>query len=209
MKPIPTLSYEQALWDKGVTHVAGIDEVGRGCLAGPIVVGAVIFEPQATQIDGVRDSKLLSAAKREKLALQIQEKALSSAIGVGSVELINDHGIVPALKYAINSAVTQLESCHRLLIDGRPLASSDYQWPATEYIVKGDQLSYSIAAASIMAKVYRDTLMKELATEFPVYGWEKNMGYGTKTHQQGIIEYGPCQLHRKKFIRKLAYRPVE
>ncbi|HEX7018334.1 MAG TPA: ribonuclease HII [Patescibacteria group bacterium] len=203
MRQNPTLNFEQSLWNQGLTHVAGIDEVGRGCLAGPIVVGAVIFEPGTKMIAGVRDSKMLSTEQRVSLAEQIKEQALHYTIGVGSVELINDQGIVPALKCAINLALTQLKSCQRLLIDGRPLTSSEYQWPETEYIIKGDKKSYSIAAASILAKVYRDHLMKQLAEEFPEYGWDRNVGYGTKEHRQALRKIGKCEHHRELFLRKI------
>lgn len=202
MKQNPTLNHEQSLWDQGLTHVVGIDEVGRGCLAGPIVVGAVIFDPSTTMIDGVRDSKLLTADQRLKLVNQIKEQALTFSLGVGSVEMINNQGIVPALKFAIHEALQQLTHCQHLLIDGQPFTSLEYDWPPADYIIKGDQLSYSIAAASILAKVYRDNLMKKLAAEFPHYGWDTNVGYGTKPHQMGLRQHGPCVHHRDVFIRK-------
>lgn len=203
MKQKPTLHYEQQLWSQGFTHVAGIDEVGRGCLAGPIVVGAVVFEPMVQLIDEVQDSKLLTPKHRESLAAEIKNSALNYAIGVGSVEHINNHGIMSALRFAINAALTQLPKSDQLLIDGRPLTTVEYSWPPAEYIIKGDQHVYSIAAASIIAKVYRDELMKKLAVDFPQYGWERNVGYGTAEHQSNLLIHGACLHHRQLFLRKI------
>lgn len=203
MRQNPTLEYEQNLWNQGLVSVAGVDEVGRGCLAGPIVVGAVIFEPGTRQLNGVRDSKQLTRAQREELVDQIKTQALAYSIGVGSVETINTQGIVSALKVAINSAVNQLTPADQLLIDGRPFTRVEFEWPTTHYIVKGDASVYSIAAASILAKVYRDQVMKELANEFPQFGWERNVGYGTEEHRRALLANGTTPHHRSLFLRKL------
>lgn len=207
MKKFPNLEYEQKYWQQNKKVVIGIDEVGRGPLAGPVVAGAVAFAPDHQMIEGINDSKKLSAKKRELFAQQIKAQAQAWAIGVGSIKLINDQGIMPAILFAMTSAIEQVGKFDKLLIDGLPIKQPFNHRAINpsniEYIVKGDAKSYSIAAASIIAKVYRDQLMTNLAKEFEHYGWEKNMGYGTLQHRQALQEHGATIFHRKKFIEKI------
>ena len=202
---LPSFSFEQTQWQLGHAHVAGVDEVGRGALAGPIVAAAVVFASDHIPLVGVTDSKLLTVHQRQTFADQIKHTAVGWAIGVGNVELINEQGIIVAQKYAMTSALEQLTNCNAILIDGlpfkQPLAT---KWELDpNYIVKGDQKSYSIAAASILAKVYRDELMAQLAKKYPEYGWDRNKGYGTKLHCQTLKIQGMTQVHRELFCRKV------
>ncbi len=194
--------WETTYWQKKHSHVVGLDEVGRGALAGPIVVGAALFSPNHRQIEGVRDSKQLSRQQRTTLAEKIMAEAIWS-IGMSQVEVINQLGIVPALHQAVEQTLNQLK-WDVALIDGLPFKPfPDYLINKSEFIVKGDQQSYSIAAASILAKVYRDELMCQLSTEFPEYGWERNVGYGTRSHQQAITQTGLTPHHRTLFCRNI------
>ena len=180
--------------------VAGSDEVGRGPLAGPVVAAAVIIDPEI-HIDGINDSKKLSPKKRAALSDLIKNHYHYS-IGEASVEEIDDHNILVATKLAIVRAVNGL-SCIAdiVLVDG------NMQFDNTKYIsiIKGDSLSLSIAAASIVAKVYRDNLMKKLALQYPEYYWDKNSGYGTSMHISAIKKYGITPWHRKKFVSNIHF----
>lgn len=192
---------EQELYAQGYLRIVGIDEVGRGACAGPVVAGAVLFSPQQRPISGVTDSKLLTAARRQQLAIAIQAQ-VEWGIGVASVAEINELGIAPATLLAMQRAVDHLSSIDYVLVDGiipPPLT----QLPAEKVmtIIKGDQLVYSIAAASIIAKVYRDELMTQLHTEHVDYGWEKNKGYGTASHRQAVGKHGASVHHRTLFVR--------
>lgn len=204
-KPTPTLDFESVLWRQGLHRVVGIDEVGRGALAGPVVIAAVCFKPDHQPIVGVRDSKLLSARQRLSIVDQIKNQALFWQVGQASSAEIDSIGIVPATMTAITRALVHCANFDHILMDGKPFTahhiSSVTSWPTQPftYIVKGDQLSYSIAAASIIAKVFRDELMMQNATQFNNYGWEKNVGYGTAKHRAAIQKYGLCQHHRKTF----------
>lgn len=196
----PTLRFEQQLWATGLSHIAGVDEVGRGALAGPIVTAMVVFAPSHSPIPGVKDSKLVSAKQRLLLEQEIKAQAVSWSIGVGDIDTINTLGIVPALHDAVIASLTGQKWEH-VLIDGLPLKPIPkiLEQKAT-FIVKGDQLSYSIAAASILAKVYRDSLMTALSQEFPEYGWHQNVGYGTQVHRTALKQYGLTPHHRTSFI---------
>lgn len=192
---------EQELYAQGYLRIVGIDEVGRGACAGPVVAGAVLFSPQQRPISGVTDSKLLTAARRQQLATIIQAQA-EWGIGMASVAEINELGIAPATLLAMQRAVDHLSSIDYVLVDGiipPPLT----QLPAEKVmtIIKGDQLVYSIAAASIIAKVYRDELMTQLHTEHVDYSWEKNKGYGTASHRQAVGKHGASVHHRTLFVR--------
>ena len=191
------LIYERELIGRGYKLIAGVDEVGRGPLAGPVVTAAVIM-PTDDIIEGVDDSKKLSEKKREKLAELIKSKAIAYSVARIESEEIDETNILNAVKKCMYNAVKSLTIMPDItLVDGVDL---HLPIPA-EYVVKGDSLSYSIGCASIVAKVYRDNLMKEYAKEYPEYGFEKHKGYGTKNHIETIKEIGPCKLHIKTFIK--------
>lgn len=191
------LVYERKWIEKGCKYVAGVDEVGRGPLAGPVVCCAVIM-PQDDIIEGIDDSKKLSEKKREKLYYEIKEKALAYSICQISQEEIDQINILNAVKKCMTNAVNSLSIKPDItLVDG----VDTHLDINAEYIVKGDINSYTIGCASILAKVYRDKLMIEYAKEYPEYGFEKHKGYGTKLHIESIKENGPCKLHRKTFIK--------
>lgn len=191
------LAYEKKLIGRGFKIIAGVDEVGRGPLAGPVVTAAVIM-PLDDLIEGVDDSKKLSEKKREYLAELIKNKALAYSIARIESDEIDEINILEAVKKCMYNAVKSLAIMPDItLVDGVEL-----HLPVTaEYVVKGDAASYSIGCASIIAKVFRDNLMKEYAKEYPEYGFEKHKGYGTKKHIETIKEIGPCKLHRKTFIK--------
>ena len=191
------LAYERKYFGMGYKYVAGVDEVGRGPLAGPVVCCACIM-PTDELIEGVDDSKKLSEKKREKLAELIKEKAVCYCISEIWQDEIDEINILQAVKKCMVNAVKGLSVEPDItLVDG-----VDTSLPINaEYVVKGDLNSYTIGCASIVAKVYRDNLMKDFAEQFPEYGFEKHKGYGTKTHIEKIKEIGPCKLHRKTFIK--------
>ncbi|ASP20330.1 ribonuclease HII [Antarctobacter heliothermus] len=191
-----TLRLEEALWARGFTRVAGVDEVGRGPLAGPVVAAAVILTREAIP-DGLNDSKKLSAKRRDHLEPLLRQSALIG-LGVASVEEIDDINILQASLLAMRRAVADLsiEPDH-LLIDGNRLPTG-LPCPATP-VVGGDGVSPSIAAASIVAKNWRDNVMKEAAVRFPGYGWETNAGYPTKCHKSALRDLGVTPLHRRSF----------
>ncbi len=191
------LKYEREYLEKGFKYIAGVDEVGRGPLAGPVVCCAVIM-PLDDIIEGVDDSKKLSEKKRESLAEIIKQKAISYCIYEICEKEIDQINIFEAVKKCMTMAVMGLKVKPDItLVDGL-----DSHLPINaDYVVKGDLNSYTIGCASIVAKVYRDNLMKEYAKEFPEYGFERHKGYGTKAHIDKIKEIGPCRLHRKTFIK--------
>jgi ribonuclease HII len=194
----PTLSEEDKLWKQGKKLVCGIDEVGRGCFAGPVVVGAVIFPVNSELIEGVADSKLLSAKSRELLAVSIQQKALCWAIAEVDVATINQIGIGKATQMAFLKVIQELKvRADFVLIDAFRVQGYDNN--KQEAIVDGDTSCFSIAAASIIAKVYRDSLMQKLHQEHPEYGWDKNKGYGTKSHREAMKKHGLTKYHRLSF----------
>lgn len=200
MATTPTLEYEQAFWQQGIGLIAGIDEVGMGALAGPVVAAAVILKQDIApeSLAGIRDSKKLSAAQREKLDSVIKNSAHAWAIGEASVDEITKINIRRAAHLAMQRAVDQLQSLPELLlIDGNP-AQPHPTIPATN-IIKGDSLSLSIASASIIAKVYRDAIMTQLDAAFPIYGFAGHKGYGSPTHLAALQEYGPCAHHRATY----------
>jgi ribonuclease HII len=194
----PTLRFEEKLWSEGKKYIVGIDEVGRGCFAGPVVVGAVMFSSESQIPEGIADSKLLKPQKREELDKLIRESAVSFAIAEVSVEVINDLGIGKATQQAFREVLEKLDTTpDQILIDAFFIEGIDktIQKP----IIGGDRVCISIAAASIIAKVYRDRLMDELDKDYPQYGLKKNKGYGTKAHRDAIKKYGLSKLHRTSF----------
>lgn len=207
---MPDFVYERSLWQKGIKLVAGCDEVGRGCFAGPVVAGCVVFSPntiytlQGASLKGVKinDSKKLTPSQRTKAAVWIKRNALSWGIGETSAALINKIGIVKATNRAFRLAVRNTNSkIGYLLIDAFYIPFViGLRRKNQKAIIKGDEKSVSIAAASIIAKVYRDNLMATLSKNHKVYGWEENKGYGTKKHREAIKKYGLTKYHRKQFV---------
>ena len=195
------LQFERGLLAKGYTWIAGVDEVGRGPLAGPVVCAAVIMPLEESElIVGVDDSKKLSEKKREQLAEEIKCKALYYKIVEIDEKIIDEINILEATKLGMKRALEELERIPgAVLTDGN--MTLDVAIPQ-QSVVHGDALSYSIGAASIIAKVHRDHLMDEYAKEYPQYAFEKNKGYGTAAHIQGIKEYGLCPIHRRTFTKK-------
>jgi ribonuclease HII len=186
--------------DSQVKLIAGIDEVGRGPLAGPVIAAAVIFAKD-TFIEGVNDSKKIKEADRIILAELIKSKVLTYAFGIVNQDVIDEINILQATLKAMKIAVSKLNiKPDLILIDGNKSFIPD---TTTKTIVKGDSKSFSIAAASILAKVKRDELMKTKSKEYPHYGWEKNKGYGTVEHINAIKKFGITSLHRKTFLRKI------
>ncbi len=196
------LRLERELEARGVRYIAGVDEVGRGPLAGPVVCAAVVMPlDEASLVVGVDDSKKLSAKKREQLAEEIQEKALCYTIVEVSEKDIDEMNILEATKLGMKRALEGLEiPPETVLTDGN--MTLDIPFPQRS-VVHGDALSYSIGAASIIAKVYRDRLMDEFAKLYPAYAFESNKGYGTAAHIQAIKEYGLCPIHRRTFTKKI------
>lgn len=194
------LEFEKAAAAKGYKAVCGVDEAGRGPLAGPVCAAAVIL-PENTIIEGVNDSKKLSEKKREALFDVIKEQALSYSIAFASVEEIEEMNILNATMLAMKRAVEGLDvKADYAMIDGNRLPNLDID---SEFIIKGDAKSMSIACASILAKVSRDRLLYKYAEEFPEYSFDKHKGYGTKAHVEALKKYGPCKYHRLSFLTKI------
>lgn len=200
------LEFEKAAAAKGYKHICGVDEAGRGPLAGPVCAAAVIL-PEGCIIEGVNDSKKLSEKKREQLYDVIIERAVACSIAFGSVEDIERYNILKTTMNTMRSAVEGLSvAADYAMIDGNRLPALDIP---CECIVKGDARSMTIACASILAKVTRDRLMLRYAAEYPQYGFEKHKGYGTKQHIDRIICLGPTPIHRPSFLRKIFERASE
>lgn len=194
------LEFEKEALAKGYKSVCGVDEAGRGPLAGPVCAAAVIL-PEGVIIDGVNDSKKLSEKKRESLFDVIREQALSYSIAYATVDEIEEINILNATMLAMRRAIDGLNvKADYAMIDGNKIPPLDID---AECIVKGDAKSMSIACASILAKVSRDRLLYKYAEEYPMYGFDKHKGYGTKVHREAILKYGPCPYHRKSFLKKL------
>ncbi len=190
------LEIENTLWAQGIRYIAGVDEAGRGPLAGPVVAAAVIF-PNEFPIDGVNDSKKLSAKRREELFALISRQALSIGVGIVDHDLIDQINILEATHLAMQKALDNLTiKAGYILIDGNSFKHDTLQF---RNIIGGDRKSYTIAAASIIAKVTRDRMMCELDLKFPQYGFAKHKGYGTRQHIEAIRAYGLCEIHRKSF----------
>lgn len=191
------LRFERALWARGVTHIAGVDEVGVGPLAGPLIAAAVIL-PQEVGLRGVDDSKKLTRAARERMSEQIKACAIAVGVGVVSAEEVDRLNTFWASIEAMRRAISALPiPAQHLLIDARRIPDLNLPQDA---LIKGDGRSYSIAAASIVAKVERDGVMTGLDQDFPQYGFANHMGYGTREHLDALARYGPCPVHRRSFI---------
>ena len=193
--------FEKECYEKGYELIAGIDEAGRGPLAGPVVAGAVIL-PKDCLLEGINDSKKLSEKKREKLYDVIIENAVAWGVGIVDHTVIDEINILNATRKAMKLALENLQvNPDYILIDAEKKVDTN----GIPYlpIVKGDALSISIGAASILAKVTRDRIMREYDNIYPMYGFEKHKGYGTKAHVEAIKEHGPCMIHRQSFLTKI------
>lgn len=201
---------ENSLYEKGINSICGIDEAGRGPLAGPVVVASVIM-PKDSLIEGINDSKKISEKKREMLYEKIVEEAVAYGVGIIAQEEIDRINILNATKEGLTTCIKELEQDLKnknrgfekpdiILVDA--LTKIDTDGISYQSIIKGDAKSYSIAAASIIAKVTRDRIMRQWAEVYPEYGFEKHKGYGTAVHISALKEYGACPLHRKTFIKK-------
>lgn len=205
---VPTLAREWALWRSGAQRVAGVDEVGMACLAGPVVAAALVVKPYCRKIPGVRDSKTLSLQQRENLYPEILRRCAAVGIGAASVAEINKLNIYHASHLAMQRALRRVGPVDHTLIDGNNIRDVDFG--AHTCIVDGDALSYAIASASIVAKVTRDRLMHKLAERHPGYGWEHNVGYATPRHRRAIREQGLTPFHRAAFgtVRMMLLQPT-
>ena len=197
---------EREFFKKGYRLIAGVDEAGRGPLAGPVVAASVVFD-EKIEIDGINDSKKLTSKEREQLEKEIKQKALAYSIFVVDVDEINKLNILRSSLFAMEQSILQLElKPDLILVDGNYKLNLSIE---NKPIVKGDSKCFSIAAASILAKTYRDRLMIELSEKFPEYKFHKNKGYPTREHIEAILKFGPCEIHRKKFLRKIYERKSE
>lgn len=191
------LAFEKSLWERGTMHVAGTDEAGRGCLAGPVVAAAVILHPDS-RIDDVADSKTLSAPSRSRLADQIRDNVVAWSVAECSPDEIDSMNILWAAMEAMRRAVSSLATTAEfVLIDGNTdIPGLDIP---SRTIIKGDSRSHSVAAASILAKTHRDAIMQKLHVQHPGFGWDSNKGYPTVAHYKGLATLGPTAYHRRSF----------
>lgn len=197
----PDTKLEEKLWQKGFRYVLGVDEAGRGPLAGPVVVGAVLIENPKQVVENVRDSKKMTKKQRKKAFVEIQEKSTAFGIGIVDAKEIDRVGIKEAVKEAMILAVSEVEKKIKkkvdyIISDGAVYLLDDHKMMS---ISRGDLNHYSIAAASVLAKVTRDMIMEEYSKKYPNYGFEKHMGYGTKVHLDAISKHGICDIHRKSY----------
>jgi ribonuclease HII len=202
MRVNPTTSFESDLWEQGILHIAGLDEAGRGALAGPVAVGAVILPNDkallSSTLSGARDSKQLTPRKRESLAPLIRDTAIEWAVGFATPQEIDLQGIVRATRLAALRALHQITITPQYLLTDFRLELPQVNIPQTA-IIKGDAHCLSIACASILAKTERDALMRELDTQYPGYGLGKHKGYGTQAHRSALRRLGSSPIHRKTF----------
>ncbi len=196
---VPTLRFERPLWRDGAVRIAGVDEVGVAPTSGAVVAAAVIMPPNCHRIPGVRDSKTMSAAQRERLEPVIRRRALAVGVGAASVADIDRLNIYHATHLAMRRAIARLGGHDHVLVDGLPIAGFEQQVGPYTAIVDGDALVYSIACASVVAKTIRDRMMGRLAARYPQYGWERNAGYATKEHRDAIRAHGLTPHHRSSW----------
>jgi ribonuclease HII len=199
LAPTPSLRRERLLWKAGAVRVAGVDEVGVAPTCGPVVAAAVIFRPNCRQIAGARESKTLSAAQREALFPVIRRRAVAVGIGAASVAEIDRLNIYHATHLAMRRAIARLGGHDHVLVDGLPITGFEAHVGPYEAIVDGDASVYSIACASVVAKVVRDRLMARLAARYPGFGWERNAGYATAEHRAALRSLGVTPHHRRSF----------
>ena len=197
----PSTRFERRFWGDGQELIVGADAVGVACLSGPVLAAAVVMPAYGRRIPGVRDSKMLSRAQRERLYPRILRRAVAVGLGAASVREIDRINIYHATNLAMRRAICRVRERDHVLIDGLKVRRlEEFVGPYTA-VVHGDARCYSIAAASIVAKVIRDRLMDRLAARYPHYGWEHNAGYATLTHRQGIEQHGITPFHRRSFAR--------
>ena len=201
MAPIvPTLRHERRLWNEGLVRVVGVDEVGVAPTCGAVVAAAVIMRPGCHRIPGVRDSKTLSAAQRERLAPLIRARAVAVGVGAASVREIDQLNIYHATHLAMRRAIARVGGHEHVLVDGNRITGFEALVGPYSNIVDGDAKVYSIACASVVAKVVRDRMMERLALRYPGYGWEHNQGYATLEHRMAIRRLGLTPFHRRSFL---------
>jgi ribonuclease HII len=193
---VPTLRWERPFWRDGATRVVGVDEVGVAPTSGAVVAAAVILPPNCHRIPGVRDSKTMTALQRERLAPVIRRRAVAVGVGAASVRDIDRLNIYHATHLAMRRAIARLGDVDHVLVDGNRIADFEQQVGPYTAIVDGDARVYSIACASVVAKVVRDRMMAKLAVRYPEYGWDRNQGYATKEHRDAIRAHGLTPHHR-------------
>jgi ribonuclease HII len=197
---VPHLRFENDQWRDGAIRVVGVDEVGVAPTCGAVVAAAVIMKPHARRIPGVRDSKTLSALQRERLAPVIRRRAVAIALGAASVREIDTINIYHATHLAMRRAIRRLGGHDHVLVDGNRIQGFEAAVGPYTAIVDGDARCYSIACASVVAKVVRDRMMARLAARYPGYGWERNQGYATREHRDAIRRLGLTPFHRRSFL---------
>jgi ribonuclease HII len=199
MPVTPSTRPERRLWHDGLVRVVGVDEVGVAPTSGAVVAAAVVMKPYCRPIPGVRDSKTLSALQRERLAPAIRRRALAVGVGAASVAEIDRMNIYHATHLAMRRAIARIGAHDHVLVDGLRIAEFESHVGPYTAIVDGDARCYSIACASIVAKVVRDRMMAKLAARYPWYGWDRNAGYATREHRAAIREHGLSPFHRRSF----------
>lgn len=197
---VPTLRHERRLWNDGRVRVVGVDEVGVAPTCGAVVAAAVIMRPGCHRIPGVRDSKTLSAGQRERLDPLIRRRALAIGVGAASVREIDQLNIYHATHLAMRRAIARVGGHDHVLVDGNRIAGFEQHVGPYTNVVDGDARVYSIACASVVAKVVRDRMMARLALRYPGYGWEHNQGYATRDHRDAIRAMGLTPFHRRSFL---------
>src|SRR3954451_24208832 len=197
---VPTLRHERRLWNDGRVRVAGVDEVGVAPTCGAVVAAAVIMKPGCHRIPGVRDSKTLSMAQRERLAPLIRKRAIAVGVGAASVREIDQLNIYHATHLAMLRAIGRLRGHDHVIVDGNRIVGFEAHVGPYTNVVDGDAKVYSVACASIVAKVVRDRMMTRLAARYPGYGWERNQGYATREHRDAIRRLGLTPFHRRSFL---------
>ena len=203
MKTKPTNTLEKFFWSQGFKHIAGVDEAGAGPLAGPVVAAAVVFgnDFNVETLADVNDSKRISSAGREELYSNILKSCLHYGVGLVEASEIDDTNIFQARFLAMKRALEHIPNVNAIIIDG-PHTIADIKKPQFA-VVDGDAKVFSVAVASIVAKVHRDNLMRELALQYPQYKFDQHMGYATKLHRELLLKYGPCPIHRLSFLTNI------